>query len=112
METLPVSLTKKAFKEQARYSRYGNRATKTHGIFFDWGYGNNADSTVSGVGFKYGIIVWNCTKAEAYDAAWNVFRWGHPVDEIIHDCEVFIANTDQERQKIPLSVSYGRSNFR
>ena len=96
---LPDTMTKKAFKEQARCDKYGHGRTNiAYGIFFDWKVGEGFG------GFKYSMIAHNCTKAEAFDAAWDLFMWGHNPDELLVDVDCRIAKTDAERRKIPLTA--------
>jgi len=99
---IPVEqMTKKAFIEQSKYTYYGRRSQKIHGVYFDW-----QCSCESGVGrfcgYRCGMIIEGCTKREAINIAYDLFIKGKTHEGKGYYTQYFIAETDADRRKQPL----------
>jgi hypothetical protein len=102
--------TKTEFKRELSHHQYGRRNSKVHGIYYDWKYEQG-----EGCGYKYMLLTWDLTKAEAVDLAWDLFNNPEKEDCLIMDktcfVELHIAKGMSERCKVPISASLSRNNF-
>ena len=98
-------MTKKEFKERLSYHRYTGRpkVVNINAIFFDWKEGEDFR------GYKYCIYsrAINATKAQL-EAMLYDFIHGK-IEDVEWNIQLVVADTDQERFKVPIMGSGLRS---
>jgi len=87
-------MTKKEFKERASIHIYGRGERRRVALYFDW------QSNDKGVGFKYMLKGYGCTKAQILADAYDILI--KKIEDALCWYDMKIANSNAERFKVSL----------
>lgn len=100
-------MTKKDFKEMASIHKYtgGNREYNQTAVFFDWQSGTNGNKFFAG--FKYCVSTYtkNIKQQELLNLLYGIITGKLTQDDLPYFVVLDVAETDQQRFKVPICAS-------